>query len=212
MHRSTAIFVLVVATIAAALPPGWAQAPGKPNTPPLLTNGRVPTFQELRAAAEKGDAEAQFTLGGMYYKGEGAPQDYNEAAKWYIKASEQGLWKAQFNLGAMYEDGLGVPQNYKKAVEWFNKAAEQNDPGAQFTLGLIYHNGEGIPRDYKSAIKWFVVRQGRRARRRGCAIQSWLNVRSGPRHSAGLQGNREVACQSRRAGRPPGSLQSRLDL
>ena len=27
----------------------------------------------------------------MYYNGEGVPQDYKEAVKWYTKAAEQGL-------------------------------------------------------------------------------------------------------------------------
>ena len=47
----------------------------------------VKIMQEL---AEQGDAEAQFNLGVMYANGEGVPQDYAEAVKWYPKAAEQG--------------------------------------------------------------------------------------------------------------------------
>lgn len=36
-----------------------------------------------RPLAEQGDATAQYNLGHMYHLGEGVPQDYTEAAKWY---------------------------------------------------------------------------------------------------------------------------------
>ncbi|MEE2662403.1 MAG: hypothetical protein VYB39_05190, partial [Pseudomonadota bacterium] len=43
-----------------------------------------------RKFAERGVADAQYSLGGMYALGEGVIQDYKEAAKWYRKAAEQG--------------------------------------------------------------------------------------------------------------------------
>lgn len=49
---------------------------------------------QYRAAAEQGDAQAQFALGLSYFFGQGAEQSYPEAAKWYRKAAEQGLAKA----------------------------------------------------------------------------------------------------------------------
>lgn len=52
----------------------------------------------LRLAAENGDAETQFNLGVFYHLGEGAPQDYKEAAKWFRLAvknrfAELGFFK-----------------------------------------------------------------------------------------------------------------------
>ena len=41
-------------------------------------------------AAELGDAHAQYLLGRMYRKGEGVPQDYKTAFKWYKLSAEQG--------------------------------------------------------------------------------------------------------------------------
>ena len=35
----------------------------------------------------------------MYDNGEGVPQDYAEAVKWYRLAAEQGDARAQYNLG-----------------------------------------------------------------------------------------------------------------
>ena len=80
---------------------------------------------ELHKAAKQGDAFAQFNLGVMYYNGDGVPQDYSEAAKWYRKAAEQGHAKAQSNLGVMYADGKGVPKDYVKAYMWLEVAVTQ---------------------------------------------------------------------------------------
>ena len=46
-------------------------------------------LDSLRGQAEKGDASAQYLLAGRYDRGQGVPQDYSEAARWYRKAAEQ---------------------------------------------------------------------------------------------------------------------------
>lgn len=84
----------------------------------------------------------------LFRKGEGVPQNYKEAAKWYRLAAEQGDAKAQYDLGFMYHKGQGVPQNYKEAAKWFRLAAEQGDAQAQYGLGFMYGLGQGVPEDY----------------------------------------------------------------
>ncbi len=83
-------------------------------------------LKEWRPLAEQGHASAQFTLGGMYDKGHGVPQDYQEAVRWFRLAAEQGYALAQSNLGAMYANGLGVRQNYVQAYMWTTLASSQN--------------------------------------------------------------------------------------
>jgi TPR repeat protein len=68
-------------------------------------------LETLRKKAEAGNAFAQYGLGLKYAVGEGVPQDYAEAVKWYRKAAEQGDAYAQNNLGLMYEYGKGVPKD-----------------------------------------------------------------------------------------------------
>ena len=67
--------------------------------------------QKVKRLAESGDASAQYNLASMYYNGEGVPQNYNEAIRWYKKAADQEDAKAQGVLGSMYYEGLGVPQD-----------------------------------------------------------------------------------------------------
>ncbi len=112
-------------------------------------------FTYLKPLAELGIADAQYNLGVMYARGEGVPQHYKMAVKWYTKAAKQGYTKAHLNLGIMYARGEGVPQDYKMAVKWLNKAAEQGDAKGQYNLGVMYGKGNGVPQDYKLAMKWY---------------------------------------------------------
>ena len=47
-------------------------------------------LDSLKASAEQGFANAQFNLGVMYDAGEGVPQNYTEAVRWFRMAAEQG--------------------------------------------------------------------------------------------------------------------------
>jgi clan AA aspartic protease (TIGR02281 family) len=83
--------------------------------------------ENFRALAEKGNADAQLNLGWMYANGEGVPQDYAEAVKWYRKAAEQGDKGAQLRLEKLHADGKVVPQDYAEAEESWRKANEQRN-------------------------------------------------------------------------------------
>ena len=105
-------------------------------------------------AYDQGDAEAQFSLGVIYYYlGKGAKEDYEKALALFTKASERGLAEATFNLGDMYYKGKGVNKNCKKAEELFTKAAEQGFDEAKFTLGNMYYNGDGVEENKKEAVE-----------------------------------------------------------
>jgi len=43
----------------------------------------------MRPLAEQGYAKVQYNLGVLYEKGQGVPQDYKEAMKWFRLAAEQ---------------------------------------------------------------------------------------------------------------------------
>ncbi|MCY4593145.1 MAG: tetratricopeptide repeat protein [Alphaproteobacteria bacterium] len=108
----------------------------------------------FRMHAEKGDAEAQNNLGGMYQRGESVPRDHAEAAHWYRRSAEQGHANAQFNLGITYVTGEGMPQDHAEAARWFRRSAEQGDAIAQNNLGAMYYEGQGVPQDFAEAARW----------------------------------------------------------
>ena len=93
---------------------------------PLLRNpGSPPRAQALHIAANQGDAEAQYNLGVAYDTGEGVPQDYAEAVRWYRLAADQGYAPAQYNLGISYATSEGVPLDWVAAHMWLSLAAAQ---------------------------------------------------------------------------------------
>lgn len=108
-------------------------------------------FRWFRLAAEQGNLLSQHNLGGLYFRGNGVPQDYKEAMKWYEKAAEAGFAPSQSFLGWMFATGKGVEENPKDALKWYLRAAEQGDKEAQYSLGLLYLEGEP---DYVEAYKW----------------------------------------------------------
>jgi DUF917 family protein len=113
-------------------------------------------FEQVKAAAEKGDASAQVALGKLYYRGKGAPrQDTSEAVKWLRRAAEQGDAEAQFIVSLAFANGEGVARDATEAVRWCRRAAEQGDSRAQCSLGLMYSKGEGVARDAAAAVQWY---------------------------------------------------------
>ena len=99
----------------------------------------------------------QYYLGAFYENGQGVPQDYKEAVKWFRLAAEQGLAAAQYNLGVFYHKGQGVPKDYNEAVTWYNLVAAQGFTQAHHNLGFMYANGLGVIQDYTIAHMWYNV-------------------------------------------------------
>jgi TPR repeat protein len=112
-------------------------------------------FSQVKARADKGDAEAQLQLGFLYADGTGVAPDPAKAFKWHRKAAEQGLAQAQYQLGLDYANGDGVKANRTEAVHWFRAAAEQGLAQAQLELGLCYQEGRGVGSNEVEALKWF---------------------------------------------------------
>ena len=114
-----------------------------------------PDIKKLTQQANQGNASAQSNLGVMYANGQGVPQDYTQAMKWYRLAADQGNAGAQFNVGLMYDTGQGVPQDDVQAMKWYRLAADQGYAVAQLNLGSMYALGQGVPQDYVQAHMWF---------------------------------------------------------
>ena len=113
----------------------------------------VTAHQLFLDLADKGIAEAQINLGMMFESGQGVPQDFNEAIRWYLLAADQKLIKAQeklnlllkkaaepqinLSLGMMFENGQGVPQDFNEAIRWYRLAADQGLIKAQKKLNFL---------------------------------------------------------------------------
>lgn len=78
------------------------------------------TFKNLRLHAEQGQAEAQFLLGEMYYRGEGVSRNYVEAHMWWSLAAQQGLDKASEKRGVVAQlmTSDQIAEAERRAREW----------------------------------------------------------------------------------------------
>ena len=182
MRRNTSLVCFLTITLLISLSPfayGEKQDANKPATQSGIFDEisgtsvleqpkpRIKSFDEiapstpeelqlhLKERAFQGDPNAQWELARMYCDGNGVPQDYKQAAKWFTRAAEQGSSETQCNLGRMYSEGQGMPRDYEQAVKWYTKAAEQGYAKAQDELGYMYVLGQGAPQDDKQAVKWW---------------------------------------------------------
>ena len=79
---------------------------------------------DVRAAAESGIRDAMFWMGMKYENGREVPQDFRQAAAWYLKASDLGSGSAMFLLGVLHWAGRGVPQDLAEAHKWMALSAK----------------------------------------------------------------------------------------
>jgi len=116
---------------------------------------RTKDILQITERAERGDIEAQYELGGIYGSGDGVPQDFQKAIKWFRKAALNGNLRSINEMGVYYALGNGVPKDVVESAKWFRKAAEQGHATSQFNLGNCYLNGDGVVKDSAEAVKWF---------------------------------------------------------
>jgi len=98
--------------------------------------------RETIAAAERGEADAQFQLARASQRGEGVPKDVNKAFGLMKLAAEQGHADAIGGLGYFYSVGVAVEKDDKQALEWFRKGAEKGSAKAQLNLGRWLLDGK----------------------------------------------------------------------
>ena len=118
---------------------------------PVATVGPL----SLRLAAAKGDPSAEFEVGARLAEGNGTPQSYKEAAKWYTRSADRGFAPAQYRLGALYERGLGLKPDRSLAAAWYRRAADQGNVKAMHNLAVLSANQTDQSPDYTTAAEWF---------------------------------------------------------
>jgi TPR repeat protein len=95
---------VLLLTLAQTPGPSLADAP-KSSAQKTLSPGEI---GQLQTKAEKCDVNAQVALGKAYQHGNGVPQNFEQAVKWYRLAAHQKNPRAMFNLGLAHYNGDGV--------------------------------------------------------------------------------------------------------
>lgn len=112
----------------------------------------------MRACAERGEAEYQYTLGLYYAHGKLVPKNLEEAVKWFRKASEQG-----HDMSKKYLETLLM--SVAQPIQDDNATEEVGgeDTASLLRMGNRFYEGKDVPQDYNEALKWYL-----RAARLGC--------------------------------------------
>jgi hypothetical protein len=122
-------------------------------------------FGWLKKAADKGNAEAIFTLANLYAKRSfGITDDLSvaKAIELYTLAADKGHKLARFNLGNRCRTGNGVAIDFRKCIELFEQSAIQGYNGANFNLCCLYAQGsqddkETVPVNHVLRFKWAMM-------------------------------------------------------
>ncbi len=127
MTRSRLVFALLL--VLAAAGGGGAALAGYESGVLAYEAGDYRTaLSAFRALAERGDGDAEFMLGAMYFYGKGVPRDPALAAVWFHKAARKGNAGAQLAFGSLHIRGLGVRQDLVKALMWLDLAGRSPVP------------------------------------------------------------------------------------
>src|SRR5437867_130240 len=121
-------------------------------TPAVLSQAQLPSLEQTRLAAEKGDPAAQHKFAEVFL----SKGDYSTAFKWFQKAAAQGVVDSQYRLGQMLLDGKPkVPKDSDEAIKWLLLTANQGHQLAQLDLAHCYESGKAVNRDIVEAYKWY---------------------------------------------------------
>jgi len=102
---------------------------------PIEGYGQEPDYAKAaywyRLAADKGHAEAEYDLAGLYSDGNGVPRDQTQAFELVKKSAMTGFLPAQVRVAWRYANGRGVEKSDSEAFFWYTVAARHGDKQAE---------------------------------------------------------------------------------
>ncbi len=111
-----------------------ASSAAQKNPTPAPADDKLETLQKLAAS---GDPAAQFDVGARYWTGDRVPQDYAQAAHWFLLAADQDNLAAQAMLANCYWAGRGVPADPLRAYFWSFLAQAAGDEASKSRVALF---------------------------------------------------------------------------
>lgn len=147
-NAASADFRDASATVKNAQTVAWQTIRAKPvaghratANPKLIAEKYAAILRDLRPLAEQGNAEAQYKLGLMYYRGQGVTQNYVTACKWLYLANAGSTGDLSANtIRARFEVLSMMPQDQvaeaqRLAIEWQKKRTpDMPTPGKEDLL------------------------------------------------------------------------------
>ena len=110
---------------------------------------------ELIAAANAGNPEAQYIWGSVLTEQTEKPDKVALGVSFLERAAKQGHIHAMHSLAIMIRHGEVPGKTKKDAFNWYRLASEAGFAGSQNNLGDMYETGDGVPVSYGDAIHWY---------------------------------------------------------
>lgn len=149
--------IIVAMTVTYFPTPALTRDPASVEAPLINTPVGAAELPAVRAAAEAGDAIAQYRLGRAYQRDDAGVRRQSDADQksilWLSKAAVQGLAAAEYQLGVAYYYGRGTEKDISRAVYWWHEAAVQGDESSKAELAIAYLNHQWAPSDDAEA-RW----------------------------------------------------------
>jgi len=121
----------------------------------FLAKGRAgglnlePAVALIQTAAEAGNPNSQWMLGGFNLAGKIKERNVEEGLQWLTQAAETGHPRARSALGRLYLSGIKdqMDPDLKKSVHYLRQAAAQSEPEANYLLALLNLRGHGVEKN-----------------------------------------------------------------
>lgn len=105
-----------------------------------------------KADIEMPNSSTELTIGTMYAKGQGVPQDEDKAVKWFTKSADKGNAIAYQKLGLIFADEASKYYDTEQAIEYLEKSIKEGNDFANYQLGKIYVDPESKFYDIAKAV------------------------------------------------------------
>ena len=117
---------------------------------------KMGAFNAVKAAADKGDAQAMTLMGVCYAMGRDVAQDDSRAAEWFRRAADKGNPEGALALGNWLLQGRGgLVADQAEAFKHIQFASDKGVLEAHTMLGIMHNEGSGVLRDHKKAAAAF---------------------------------------------------------
>ena len=124
-HNWALLACLGLSACGSASAPSLVASPeAQEQTRPAADSSTCDTSAECERQCDSGNASSCEWLGHMHETGDGTPQSYEKAARYYDQACEAGLDESCAHLAMMYDIGLAVEEDPARASRLYQKACD----------------------------------------------------------------------------------------
>ncbi len=107
-------------------------------------------------AANSNVDDADYSLGVIFYLGDGVEQDFERAAFHWERAAKAGHLYSCNNFALLHSEDLLKKSDPRIALENFTLVANTGSAVGKFNLGMLYHRGCGVEINHKKAARLYL--------------------------------------------------------